>query len=57
MPWAEFCRAGLARATTVRTVPAAVFLVAETVGLLAVFFLSLAWMAGETYHPFIYFRF
>jgi len=57
VPWWESARVEFVRATARRTVPPALFLAAETLGMLIVFFLSLAGMAGETYHPFIYFRF
>jgi len=52
-PWWEVVRQKLAPAADTRPI----FLAAKTFAFLGIFFLALAWMAGETYHPFIYFRF
>jgi alginate O-acetyltransferase complex protein AlgI len=50
-------RAQLASATADRPVPLAIGHALETLGVLVLFFLSVVWLAGETYNPFIYFRF
>jgi alginate O-acetyltransferase complex protein AlgI len=40
-----------------RPVPFAIGYTLEILGILTLFFLSVVWLAGETYNPFIYFRF
>jgi alginate O-acetyltransferase complex protein AlgI len=47
----------LGTATARRPVPFAIGYALEMSGILVLFFLSLIWLAGETYNPFIYFRF
>ena len=56
-PWWEFGKAKLTKATAGRPAVQNGLLVAETLGVLLMFFLSLAWMANATYNPFIYYRF
>jgi len=56
-PWWALGRAKLAKATAGRPVAQTCFRVTEMLGFLIIFFLSLAWMADETYNPFIYYRF
>jgi len=56
-PCWHFVKTKFADATAGRPAPRAIFLVAETLGILIMFFLSMAWMADETYNPFIYYRF
>lgn len=50
-------RAKLASATANRPGPLAIGHALETSGVLVLFFLSVVWLAGKTYNPFIYFRF
>jgi alginate O-acetyltransferase complex protein AlgI len=57
VPWWERAKAKIAEIAAGQPVFQRSFLVAETLGVLITFYFSLAWMAGETYNPFIYYRF
>lgn len=55
--WWEISRRRLVRAVAGKPLVGAIYSGCETAGVMVIFFLALAWLAGDTYKPFIYFRF